>query len=79
MTAIRWTVTAALLAVNVYVVVTVGATESVPAASDDVNVPGVMATLVAPTVFHSSAAELPTVIVAGVAMKELMTGGNIAA
>jgi hypothetical protein len=65
---------AALVAVSVYVVVAVGLTLVEPLADVDVNVPGVMATLVAPVVTQLSVLLDPELILAGLAVKELTVG-----
>jgi ribose/xylose/arabinose/galactoside ABC-type transport system permease subunit len=56
------------------VVVAVGLTLVVPLADVDVNVPGVMAILVAPVVAQLSVPLEPEVILVGLAVKELMMG-----
>jgi hypothetical protein len=56
------------------VVVTVGLTLVEPVADVDVNVPGVMAILVAPVVAQLSVLLEPPVILAGLAEKELIVG-----
>jgi hypothetical protein len=56
------------------VVVTVGLTLVEPVAEVDVNVPGVMAILVAPVVPQPSILLEPEVILVGLAAKELMVG-----
>ena len=55
-------------------VVAVGLTLVEPVADVDVNVPGVMAILVAPVVAQLSVLLEPEVILVGFAEKELMTG-----
>ena len=64
----------ALVAVNVYVVVAVGLTVVEPLADADVNVPGVMAIVVAPDVTQLSVLLDPELMPAGLAVKELITG-----
>jgi hypothetical protein len=56
------------------VVVVVGLTVVDPLADVDVNVPGVMATLVAPVAAQLSVLFDPETMVAGLALKELTTG-----
>jgi len=56
------------------VVVAVGLTLVEPLADVDVNVPGVMATLVAPAVFQFNVLLEPEVMAAGLAVKELIVG-----
>jgi len=56
------------------VVVAVGLTLVEPLADVDVNVPGVMATLVAPVVAQLSVLLEPEVILVGLAVKELIVG-----
>jgi hypothetical protein len=56
------------------VVVAVGLTLVDPLAEVEVNVPGVMAILVAPVVAQLSVLLEPEVIVVGLAVKELITG-----
>ena len=63
-----------LVAVNVYVVVEVGATEVDPLVEVEVNVPGVIFTWVAPEVVQLRVALAPEVIDDGVAVKALMAG-----
>jgi hypothetical protein len=63
-----------LVAVSVYVVVAVGVTTSVPLTAVDVNVPGVMATLVAFVVANASVLLDPVVMPAGLAVNELICG-----
>ncbi|MGA3008897.1 MAG: hypothetical protein ABSD72_01420 [Terracidiphilus sp.] len=65
---------AALVAVSVYIVVTVGLTVVEPLADVDVNVPGVMAMLVAPLVVQLSVLLEPELILVGLAVKELIVG-----
>ena len=65
---------AASVAVSVYVVVAVGLTVVEPLADVDVNVPGVMAMLVAPLVVQFSVLLEPEVIVVGLAAKALIVG-----
>jgi hypothetical protein len=65
---------AALVAVSVYVVVAVGLTLVEPLADADVNVPGVMAILVAPVAAQLSMLLEPEVILVGLAVKELIVG-----
>ena len=55
-------------------VVAVGFTLAEPLAAADVNVPGVMAMLVAPLADQFSVLLEPDVILAGLAVKELMVG-----
>jgi hypothetical protein len=62
------------VAVNVYVVVVVGLTLVEPLADTEVNVPGVILMLVAPVVFQLSVLLEPAMILAGVAVKELIAG-----
>lgn len=64
----------ALVAVSVYVVVAVGLTLVEPLAEVEVNVPGVMARLVAPAVAQLKVLLEPEVILAGLAVKELIVG-----
>jgi hypothetical protein len=64
----------ALVAVSVYVVVAVGLTLVEPLAWVDVNVPGVMATLVAPLVAQLSVLLAPEVTLVGLAVNELIVG-----
>jgi hypothetical protein len=56
------------------VVVAVGLTLVEPVADVDVNVPGVMARVVAPIVAQLSVLLAPEVILVGFALKELITG-----
>jgi hypothetical protein len=56
------------------VVVAVGCTLVEPLAEVDVNVPGVMAMLVAPVVTQLSAVLEPETMLAGLALKELIAG-----
>jgi hypothetical protein len=56
------------------VVVAVGLTLVEPLADVDVNVPGVMAMLVAPVVAHVSVLLEPEVMLVGLAVKELIVG-----
>jgi len=56
------------------VVVAVGLTLVEPPAEEDVNVPGEMATLVAPVVEKASVLLEPEAILAGLAVKELIVG-----
>jgi hypothetical protein len=56
------------------VVVAVGLTLVEPLANPDVNVPGAMATLAAPAVVQLSVLLAPEVILAGLAMNELIVG-----
>jgi|SRR5271168_21513 len=65
---------APFVAVSVYVVVAVGLTLVEPLAADDVNDPGVMATVVAPLVAQFSMLLEPGVMLAGLAVKELIVG-----
>jgi hypothetical protein len=62
------------VAVKVYVVVAVGLRTTVPLADVDANVPGVMATLVAPAVAQLTVVVEPLMIDAGLTEKELMVG-----
>ncbi len=62
------------VAVKVYVVVAVGLRTTDPLANVDANVPGVMATLVAPEVAQFSVVVDPAMMDAGLAEKELMAG-----
>jgi hypothetical protein len=62
------------VAVSVYVVVAVGLRTTVPLADVDANVPGVIATLVAPAVAQLSVVVEPLMIDAGLAEKELTVG-----
>jgi hypothetical protein len=64
------------VAVKVYVVVAVGLSTTEPVADVDANVPGVMATLVAPAVVQLSVVVEPLRIDAGLAEKELMVGAS---
>ena len=63
-----------LVAVSVYVVVVVGLTLVEPLANVDVNVPGVMATLVAPPVDQLSVLLAPELMLVRLAVNELITG-----
>jgi hypothetical protein len=63
-----------LLAVSVYVAVAVGLTVLEPLADDDVNVPGVIATPVAPVVDQFNVLLPPALILAELAVKELIKG-----
>ena len=65
---------AALVAVKVYVVVAVGLTHVDPLADVDVNVPGVMAILLAPVVAQLSVLLDPEVTLVGFAVNELIVG-----
>jgi hypothetical protein len=65
---------APFVAVSVYVAVAVGLTLVDPLADVEVNVPGVMAMLVAPVVAQLSVLLEPEVMLAGLAPKELITG-----
>jgi hypothetical protein len=65
---------AALVAVNVYVVVAVGLTLVDPVADVDANVPGVMAILLAPAVAQLSVLLDPEVTLVGLAVNELIVG-----
>ncbi|MGA9670566.1 MAG: hypothetical protein WBQ94_15245, partial [Terracidiphilus sp.] len=65
---------AALVAVSVYVVVAVGLTVVEPLADVDVNVPGVMAMLVAPVVTQLSVLLEPELMLVGLAVNELIVG-----
>jgi hypothetical protein len=56
------------------VVVTVGPTVVEPLAAAEVNVPGVMAMLVAPVAAQLNALLLPEFMLAGAALKDVMTG-----
>ena len=62
------------VAVSVYVVVAVGLRTTDPFAEVDANVPGVMATLVAPAVAQLTVVVEPLMIDAGLTEKELMVG-----
>jgi hypothetical protein len=64
----------ALVAVNVYVVVAVGLTLVEPVADDDVNVPGVMAMLVAPVAAQFSVLLAPEFMLVGFAVKDVIAG-----
>lgn len=63
-----------LLAVSVYVVVAVGLTLIEPFAEAEVNVPGVIAMLVAPFVFQLKTLLAPEVMLVGLAVNELIVG-----
>jgi len=65
---------AALVAVNVYVVVAVVLTLVDPVADVDANVPGVMAILLAPAVAQLSVLLDPEVTLVGLAVNELIVG-----
>ena len=65
---------AALVAVSVKVVVEVGLTLVEPLAELDVNVPGVIAMVVAPLVDQFNVLLEPEVMLGGVAVKELIVG-----
>ena len=65
---------AELVAVSVYVVVTVGLTALEPLADTDVNVPGVIATVVAPVVAQFNVLLPPALMLAGLAVKALIRG-----
>jgi hypothetical protein len=64
----------ALEAVNVYVVVAVGLTSVEPLADVDVNVPGVITIFVAPVVTQFNPLLEPELMLAGLAVNELMVG-----
>jgi len=66
----------ALVAVRVYVVVAVGLTLVVPLANVDVNVPGVMAIVVAPLVVQLRVLLVPEFTLAGFAVKDVMAGAE---
>jgi len=68
----------AFVAVNVYVVVEVGLTPVEPFAEVELNVPGVMAMLVAPVVVQLSVLLEPETTPVGFAVKELITGLPVA-
>jgi hypothetical protein len=70
---------AALVAVSVYVVVAVGVTAVEPLPNVDVNVPGVMAMLVAPLVAQLSVLLAPEAMLVGLAANALMVGAEPAA
>lgn len=65
---------ALLVAVSVYVVVELGLTLVEPLAAVEVKLPGVMLMLVAPVVDHASVLLEPAVILAGLAVNELIAG-----
>ena len=65
---------AAFVAVSLYVVVAVGLTVVEPLADVDVNVPGVMAMLVAPVADQLNVLLEPEVMVVALAVKELIVG-----
>ena len=65
---------AVFVAVRVYVVVAVGLTGVEPLANVELNVPGVMAMLVAPVVTQLSVLLEPELMFVGSAVKELMVG-----
>jgi hypothetical protein len=65
---------AELVAVSVYVVVAVGLTVLEPLADADVEVPGVIATEVAPVVAQFNVLLPPTLRLAGLAVKDLIRG-----
>jgi hypothetical protein len=71
---VAFTEPAALLADSVYVAVAVGLTVLEPLADADVNVPGVIATPVAPVVAQLNVLLPPTLILAELAVKELIRG-----
>jgi hypothetical protein len=64
------------VAVSVYVVVAVGLTLVVPLADVEENVPGEIATVVAPDVLQLSVLLAPELIPAGLAVKELIAGSE---
>ena len=66
----------ALVAVSVYVVVVVGLTDVEPVADVEVNVPGVMAILVAPETIQLRELLEPEVMLVGSAVKEAMVGAE---
>ena len=66
----------ALVAVSVYVVVEEGLTLVEPLAADEVKLPGVIATLVAPVVDQESVLLDPAFMLAGLALNELMVGAD---
>jgi len=76
MVCVEVTEPAASVAFSVYVVVAVGLTLVEPLADVDVNVPGVMAILVAPLVDQLSVLLEPEFIVAGLPANELIVGGE---
>lgn len=65
---------AAFVAVRVYVVVAAGLTAVEPLADAEVKVPGVMAMLVAPVVVQPSVLDPPELMLAGLAVKALISG-----
>lgn len=69
---------APLVAVSVYPVDTEGATTVEPVAAVDVNPPGLMAMLVAPLVAQLSVLVAPALMLAGLAMNEVMVGFALA-
>jgi hypothetical protein len=73
-TAVAVTEPVVFVAVSVYVVVAVGLKTTDPLADVDANVPGVMATPVAPAVVQLNVVVEPLMIDAGLAEKELMVG-----
>jgi hypothetical protein len=77
MVCVEVTEPAASVAFSVYVVVAVGLTLVEPLADVDVNVPGVMAILVAPLVDQLSVLLEPEFIVARLLTNELIVGGVI--
>jgi hypothetical protein len=67
---------AALAAVRVYVVVAVGLTLVEPFADEDENVPGTIATLVAPVVAQLNVVLAPELMPVGLAAKEVIVGDD---
>jgi hypothetical protein len=67
---------AALVAVSVYVVVAVGLMLIEPLADVDVNVPGVMAILVAPVAAQLNVLLAPELMLVGSAVKEVIVGAE---
>ncbi len=72
--AVEVTAPAAFVAVSVYVVLVVGLTAVEPLALEDVNVPGVIATVVAPVVVQLNVLLAPAAILVGFALNELIVG-----
>lgn len=66
----------AFVAVRVYMVVAVGLMLVEPLADMDVNVPGVMAILVAPATTHLSVLLVPKFMLVGAAVKEVTVGAE---
>jgi hypothetical protein len=72
--AVAVTAPAAFVAVSVYVVLAVGFTLVEPLALEDVNVPGVIATVVAPVVVQLNALLAPAAMLVGFALNALIVG-----